>query len=30
MAACLIKAAGFTVETIKDSGLYHYLVIAKP
>jgi ubiquinone/menaquinone biosynthesis C-methylase UbiE len=30
MAARLIEAAGFTVETIKDSGLYHYLVIAKP
>jgi ubiquinone/menaquinone biosynthesis C-methylase UbiE len=29
MATCLIEAAGFTVETIKDSGLYHYLVIAK-
>jgi ubiquinone/menaquinone biosynthesis C-methylase UbiE len=30
MAASLIEAAGFKVEIIKDSGLYHYLVIAKP
>ena len=30
MAARLIKVAGFTVETIKDSRPYHYLVIAKP
>lgn len=30
MAVRLIEAAGFTVETIKDSGLYHYLVIARP
>jgi ubiquinone/menaquinone biosynthesis C-methylase UbiE len=29
MAVCLIEAAGFTVETIEDSGPYHYLVIAK-
>ncbi len=29
-AARLIKAAGFTIEFIKDSGLYHYLVIARP
>jgi ubiquinone/menaquinone biosynthesis C-methylase UbiE len=29
-AVRLIKAAGFTVETIRDSGQYHYLVIAKP
>ncbi len=28
-AARLIEAAGFTIETIKDSGLYHYLVIAR-
>ncbi len=28
-AARLIEAAGFSVETIKDSGPYHYLVIAK-
>ena len=26
----LIKAAGFTVEAVIDSGPYHYLVIAKP
>jgi ubiquinone/menaquinone biosynthesis C-methylase UbiE len=30
MAARLIEEAGFTLETIKDSGAYHYLVIAKP
>lgn len=30
VAARLIEAAGFSVETIKDSGLYHYLVIARP
>jgi ubiquinone/menaquinone biosynthesis C-methylase UbiE len=30
MAVGLIEEAGFTVETIKDSGHYHYLVIAKP
>jgi ubiquinone/menaquinone biosynthesis C-methylase UbiE len=30
MAVSLIEGAGFTVETIKDSGQYHYLVIAKP
>jgi ubiquinone/menaquinone biosynthesis C-methylase UbiE len=30
MASGLIKGAGFTVETIEDSGPYHYLVIAKP
>lgn len=29
MAVSLIEEAGFTVETIKDSGPYHYLVIAK-
>ena len=29
-AARLIKGAGFTVETTKDSGSYHYLVIARP
>jgi ubiquinone/menaquinone biosynthesis C-methylase UbiE len=29
-AASLIEEAGFKVETIKDSGLYHYLVIARP
>ena len=29
MAVSLIEGAGFTVETIKDSGPYHYLVIAK-
>ncbi len=29
-AVRLIKAAGFTVETIRDSGPYHYLVIARP
>ena len=30
MAVSLIEGAGFAVETIKDSGPYHYLVIAKP
>jgi ubiquinone/menaquinone biosynthesis C-methylase UbiE len=30
MAVRLIQMAGFTVETVKDSGLYHYLVVAKP
>jgi len=30
MAVSLIEGAGFTVETSKDSGPYHYLVIAKP
>ena len=30
MAPRLIEVAGFTVETIKDSRPYHYLVIAKP
>ncbi len=29
-AAHLIEAAGFTIEAIKDSGLYHYLIIARP
>jgi ubiquinone/menaquinone biosynthesis C-methylase UbiE len=29
MALRLIETAGFTIETIKDSGPYHYLVIAK-
>jgi ubiquinone/menaquinone biosynthesis C-methylase UbiE len=29
-AANLIKAAGFTIETIVDSGPYHYLIIARP
>ena len=29
-ASRLIKAAGFKVESIKDSGLYHYLIIARP
>ncbi len=28
-AARLIEAAGFTVETTKDSGPYHYLIIAR-
>lgn len=30
MAARLIEAAGFTIEIIKDSGPYHYLIIARP
>jgi len=30
MASRLIEAAGFIVETIKDSGDYHYIIIAKP
>jgi ubiquinone/menaquinone biosynthesis C-methylase UbiE len=29
-AVSLIEGAGFTVETTKDSGPYHYLVIARP
>lgn len=29
-ATRLIEAAGFTVETIKNSGLYHYIVVARP
>ncbi len=29
-AAGLIRAAGFTIETIEDSGPYHYLVTARP
>jgi ubiquinone/menaquinone biosynthesis C-methylase UbiE len=29
MAVRLIEGAGFTVETVTDSGPYHYLVIAK-
>ncbi len=29
-AARLIEAAGFTVEIIKDNGLYHYLIITRP
>lgn len=30
VAVSLIEEAGFTVETTKDSGPYHYLVIATP
>jgi ubiquinone/menaquinone biosynthesis C-methylase UbiE len=30
MAVHLIQTAGFTVETVKESGPYHYLVVAKP
>ncbi len=30
VAVRLIEAAGFTVETVKDSGRYHYMVIARP
>lgn len=26
----LIKSVGFTIETVKDAGPYHYIVIAKP
>ncbi len=26
----LLKRAGFSVESIKDAGLYHYLIVAKP
>ncbi|MHB8104692.1 MAG: class I SAM-dependent methyltransferase [Dehalococcoidales bacterium] len=29
-ASRLIEDAGFTVESVKDSGLYHYLIMAKP
>jgi len=28
-AAKLIEPQGFKVETVKKSGLYHYLIIAK-
>lgn len=30
MAARLIRSAGFTIETVRDSGPYHYLIIARP
>jgi len=29
MAARLIKSTGFTVETIRNSSPYHYLIIAR-
>ncbi len=29
-ATHLIEAAGFSVESVKDSGPYHYLIIAIP
>jgi ubiquinone/menaquinone biosynthesis C-methylase UbiE len=29
-AARLIEAAGYKIESIKDSGHYHYLIIARP
>lgn len=29
-ASRLIETAGFTIETIKESGRYHYLLIARP
>jgi ubiquinone/menaquinone biosynthesis C-methylase UbiE len=29
-ASRLIETAGFTVETVKDSGRYHYIIIARP
>ncbi len=29
-ASKLIESAGFKIETVKDSGLYHYLIMAKP
>jgi ubiquinone/menaquinone biosynthesis C-methylase UbiE len=29
-ASRLIEAAGFIVETVRDSGPYHYIIIAKP
>jgi ubiquinone/menaquinone biosynthesis C-methylase UbiE len=29
-ASRLIETAGFKIETIKDSGLYHYLITARP
>ena len=29
-ASRLIENAGFTIESVKDSGLYHYLITAKP
>jgi ubiquinone/menaquinone biosynthesis C-methylase UbiE len=29
-ATSLIEPAGFKVESVKDSGQYHYLIIAKP
>ncbi len=30
VAERLIRSAGFTVETVKDIGPYHYMVVAKP
>jgi ubiquinone/menaquinone biosynthesis C-methylase UbiE len=29
-ASRLIEAAGFTIETVRDSGPYHYIIIARP
>jgi len=29
-ASSLIQAAGFQIDTIKEAGNYHYLIIAKP
>jgi len=29
-ASRLIEAAGFKVESVKDSGLYHYIITARP
>jgi hypothetical protein len=29
-ASQMIKSAGFQIEQIKDSGIYHYLIIARP
>jgi len=29
-ASLLIEAAGFKIESVKDSGLYHYLITARP
>lgn len=29
-ATRLIETAGFKVQTVKESGLYHYIIVAKP
>ena len=29
-ASKMIEAAGFKVESVQDSGLYHYLIMARP
>jgi hypothetical protein len=29
-ASRLIEGAGFKIESVKNSGLYHYLIMARP